>query len=66
MDETRDQKNAGVEARSSEPAGEAPREGVEDARLAYEPPKLLKKRSIARVTLFSGGGVAAGGLTASG
>jgi len=33
---------------------------------AYEPPQVLKKRSVSRVTLFSGGGVAAGGLTANG
>ncbi|MBI5544328.1 MAG: hypothetical protein HY901_10590 [Deltaproteobacteria bacterium] len=33
---------------------------------SYEPPRILKKRSVARVTLFSGGGVSAGGLTASG
>jgi hypothetical protein len=35
-------------------------------RKRYEPPKLMKKRSVARVTLFSGGGVAAAGLTANG
>jgi len=35
-------------------------------RRSYEAPSLAKKRSVARVTLFSGGGVSAGGLTASG
>jgi hypothetical protein len=37
-----------------------------DARLPYEPPRVLKKRSVARVTLFSGGGTSTVGLTASG
>ncbi len=35
-------------------------------RRPYEAPKLTKKRSVSRVTLFSGGGVVAGGLTSSG
>lgn len=35
-------------------------------RLAYEPPRLLKRQEVRRVTLFSGGGVVAVGLTASG
>ncbi len=35
-------------------------------RRPYEAPKVTKKRSVQRVTLFSGGGVVAGGLTASG
>ncbi len=35
-------------------------------RRRYERPTLTKKRSVSRVTLFSGGGVVAGGLTASG
>ncbi len=35
----------------------APRseEQAEERRRPYEPPRLLKKRDIARVTLFSGG-----------
>lgn len=41
-------------------------EAVSMGRRAYEAPSLAKKRSVARVTLFSGGGVSAGGLTASG
>jgi hypothetical protein len=41
-------------------------ETTADARLPYEPPRVLKKRSVARVTLFSGGGTSAVGLTASG
>ncbi|MCK6551456.1 hypothetical protein L6R52_36810 [Myxococcota bacterium] len=32
----------------------------------YQAPKLTKKKSVARVTLFSGGGATAGGLTAAG
>jgi hypothetical protein len=35
-------------------------------RPAYEPPQILKKRSVARVTLFSGGGPPVGGLPAGG
>lgn len=41
-------------------------EAVATGRRSYEAPSLAKKRSVARVTLFSGGGVSAGGLTASG
>jgi hypothetical protein len=41
-------------------------EAVATGRRPYEAPSLAKKRSVARVTLFSGGGVSAGGLTASG
>ena len=33
-----------------------------DSRAPYAAPRLLKKRAVARVTLFSGGG-AAGGIT---
>jgi len=35
-------------------------------RRRYEAPKMTKKRSVAKVTLFSGGGASAGGLTAAG
>lgn len=35
-------------------------------RRNYRRPTVEKKRPIERVTLFSGGGVSAGGLTASG
>lgn len=38
----------------------------ERARRRYEAPRVTKKRSVARVTLFSGGGTTAGGLTATG
>jgi hypothetical protein len=38
----------------------------QDPRPAYEPPRVLKKRSVSRVTLFTGGGVLSGGLPASG
>lgn len=37
-----------------------------ESRREYQAPKVTKKRSIAKVTLFSGGGATAGGLTASG
>jgi hypothetical protein len=41
------------------------REGV-DSRAPYERPVLTKKRSVARVTLFSGSGAAgASGLTSA-
>lgn len=32
----------------------------------YEAPRVTKKRSVSKVTLFSGGGATAGGLTAAG
>lgn len=32
----------------------------------YEAPRVTKKRSVSRVTLFSGGGPMAGGLVATG
>jgi len=35
-------------------------------RPAYEPPRILKKRSVSRVTLFTGGGPPAAGLPAHG
>lgn len=37
-----------------------------DRRPAYEPPRIVKKRSVSRVTLFTGGGPPAAGVTASG
>ncbi|MGA3121440.1 MAG: hypothetical protein ABSF69_11795 [Polyangiaceae bacterium] len=38
----------------------------DDARAPYEKPRLTKKRSVARVTLFSGhGAIGASGLTSS-
>ncbi len=43
-----------------------PQDGERGQRLPYEAPQVLKKRSVLRVTLFSGGGVSATGLTASG
>lgn len=39
---------------------------VHDGRLPYEPPRIIKRHEVRRVTLFSGGGVVAVGLTASG
>ncbi len=43
-----------------------PEQGPTAQRKPYERPTLTKKRSVSRVTLFSGGGVVAGGLTATG
>ncbi len=43
-----------------------PKTNDEARRRRYEAPRLTKKRSVSRVTLFSGGGVVAGGLTATG
>lgn len=52
----------------NEQSHEAPAEAERprEARRVYEAPKMTKKRSVAKVTLFSGGGATAGGLTASG
>jgi hypothetical protein len=49
--------------RAAEPTSGAP---SADRRPAYEPPRIVKKRSVSRVTLFTGGGPPAGGLPASG
>jgi hypothetical protein len=38
----------------------------EDTRKPYEAPRLLKKRSVARATLFTAMGVMASGLTTMG
>ena len=37
-----------------------------DRRPAYEPPRIVKKHLMSRVTLLTGGGPPAGGLPASG
>jgi hypothetical protein len=34
-----------------------------DPRPPYEPPRVTKKRSVSRATLFSGGGVPSTGIT---
>jgi len=41
-------------------------DGASRRRRRYETPRIEKKRSLQRVTLFSGGGVSSTGLTASG
>jgi hypothetical protein len=51
--------------RSEERAAEA-LAASDDRRMPYEPPKLLKKRSIARATLFTAMGPAMTGLTMAG
>lgn len=45
---------------------QAERAEIEDSRLPYEPPRLLKKRSVARATLFTAMGVTMSGLTMTG
>ncbi len=46
---------AEIEDRSAEqePAKDAESASAEDTRKPYEPPRLTKKRSVARATLFS-------------
>jgi len=39
---------------------------ADDPREPYEPPRLLKKRSVARATLFTAMGVTMSGLTTMG
>ena len=39
---------------------------ADDTRKPYEAPRLLKKRSVARATLFTAKGVMASGLTTMG
>ncbi|MBI4816864.1 MAG: hypothetical protein HY791_11430 [Deltaproteobacteria bacterium] len=41
-------------------------ETLEQERLPYEPPRVTKKREVARVTLFSGSGVSGPALTGPG
>ncbi len=38
-----------------------PRDPARPERPRYEPPRVVKKRSVSRVTLFTGGGPEAGG-----
>lgn len=47
-----------------EPGLEAPGHGTRAAARtsAYEPPRILKRRAVARATLFSGTGPDAGGV----
>jgi len=52
--ETRDPKNPPHVAR----------EPVRPERPRYEPPRVVKKRSVSRATLFTGGGPDAGGVPA--
>jgi hypothetical protein len=44
--------------------GPGPERAVD--RPAYEPPRIEKKRSVSRATLFTGSGPMAGGLVAAG
>lgn len=44
----------------------APSSAQEDTREPYEPPRLLKKRSVARATLFTSMGPTMSGLTMTG
>lgn len=43
-----------------------PREPVRPERPRYEPPRVVKKRSVSRTTLFTGGGPSSGGAPAVG
>ena len=53
--------------RPLEPEQSGPIESDEGAkREAYEPPIILKKHSVRRVTLFTGGGALGGGVGGSG
>ncbi|MDI1447282.1 hypothetical protein [Polyangium sp. 6x1] len=57
---------AEIEDRSAELEGSLPRvegEEAEDTRKPYEPPRLTKKRSVARATLFTPMGPAMTGTT---
>jgi hypothetical protein len=46
-----------------EKPGSTPTPAPRDERPAYEPPRILKKRAVQRVTLFSGGGPPVTGIT---
>lgn len=48
------------------PRQEAAMPITDDARKPYEAPRLLKKRSVARATLFTAKGVMSSGLTTMG
>jgi hypothetical protein len=56
---------ADIEDRSAELEGTERKEGAEaeDTRKPYEPPRLTKKRSVARATLFTPMGAAMTGVT---
>jgi len=52
--------------RTTQPTESAATTASPETRRPYEAPKVLRRRSVQRATLFSGGGVSATGLTASG
>lgn len=49
--------------KTAEPQRPEPKEP--EPRPRYEPPRITKKRSVSRATLFSGGGVPSTGITGS-
>ncbi|MRG97895.1 hypothetical protein [Polyangium spumosum] len=59
---------ADIKDRSAELEGEQLTQGAEaeDTRKPYEPPRLTKKRSVARATLFTPMGPAMTGVTIMG
>jgi hypothetical protein len=59
---------ADIQDRSAELEGSerTPREEAEDTRKPYEPPRLTKKRGVARATLFTPMGPAMTGVTVMG
>jgi hypothetical protein len=52
-------------ANRQQPRPEGPARDT-DPRPAYEPPRLTKKRSVSRATLFSGAGAAVQGVVTEG
>ena len=54
------------QAIDQEDAGSDPTSQQTKSQRLYKAPRMTKKRAMSRVTLFSGGGVSAGGLTTSG
>ena len=52
--------------KQTEKAPDEPELRAPDPRKPYEPPRLLKKRSVARATLFTAMGPAMSGLTTMG
>jgi hypothetical protein len=48
------------------PANPTPAASSQEARPPYEPPRITKRRSVSRATLFSGAGAAAEGVVTEG
>jgi hypothetical protein len=55
-----------AEALNDEVLGSGALRSENEARVSYQPPRMTKKRSVARVTLFSGSGASGtSGLTSA-